>query len=219
MKAGQKQLTEWTGDFGAKYTKRNDLSTREMEKQAKWMLGKNYKELFTELIGTKKIQNLLEVGCNVGKKLEIISNVTNSKLYGIEPQQGAVETVHRRLPNLNVIQGTAYDLPFKDNFFDLVFTSVVLIHIPPKALRLAMREICRVSNKYIMGLEYWENRPTQAIYHGKNDLLWKTDFPRQYLKYNSRLKLVKEMVVPYRKDAFGKEGLTLNCFLLEKSGK
>lgn len=219
MKVWQKQLKEWTGSFGAGYTRRNDLSIGEMEKQAKWMLGKNYKELFTELIGTKKIQNLLEVGCNVGKKLEIISNVTNAKLYGIEPQQRAVETVHGRLPNLNVIQGTAYDLPFKDNFFDLVFTSVVLIHIPPKALGLAIREICRVSKKYIMGLEYWENKPTQTIYHGKSELLWKTDFPRQYLKYNSGLKLVKEMIVPYRKDAFGKEGLTLNCFLLEKSGK
>lgn len=216
MKAGQKQLTEWTGDFGAEYTKRNDLSTSEMEKQAKWMLGKNYKELFTELIGTKKIQNLLEVGCNVGKKLEIISNVTNAKLYGIEPQQRAVETVHGRLPNLNVIQGTAYDLPFKDNFFDLVFTSVVLIHIPPEALELAMREIYRVSNKYIMGLEYWEKKPTKAIYHGKNDLLWKTDFPRFYLKYVPKLKLVKEIILPYRKEAFDKEGLFLNCFLLKK---
>ena len=216
---GRQQLFEWTGKFGEGYTKRNDLPIKEMERKAKWMLGKNYKELFTELFGTKKIQNILEVGCNIGKKLEIMSQITNAKLYGVEPQQQAVEMVHSRLSKLNVIQGTAYDLPFKDNFFDLVFTSVVLIHIPPKALKLAMSEIYRFSKKYIMGLEYWENKPTQTIYHGKKELLWKTDFPRQYLKYNSGLNLVKEMVVPYRKEAFGREGLTLNCFLLEKSGK
>ena len=45
-----------------------------------------------------------------------MSQVTNAKLYGIEPQQVAVETVHGRLPKYNVIQGTVYDLPFKDNF-------------------------------------------------------------------------------------------------------
>jgi pseudaminic acid biosynthesis-associated methylase len=219
MKVGQKQLKEWTGSFGADYTKRNDLSTSEMEKQAKWMLGKSYRGLFTELIGKKKIQNVLEVGCNVGKKLEIISQITKAKLYGIEPQQGAVETVHGRLPNLNVIQGTAYDLPFKDNFFDLVFTSVVLIHVPPKALGIAMREICRVSKKYIMGLEYWENKPTKTIYHGEKELLWKTDFPREFLKNFSELKLVKEMILPYKKEAFGKSGLFLNCYLLEKREK
>lgn len=209
----------WQGKFGKAYTKRNDLPVGEMEKQAKWMLGKTYKDLFIDLIGTKRLQNVLEIGCNVGKKLEIMSQVTNAKLYGIEPQQVAVETVHGRLPKYNVIQGTVYDLPFKDNFFDLVFTSVVLIHIPPKALKLAMSEIARVSKKYIMGLEYWEKKSTSTVYHGNKELLWKTDFPRQYLRYNPELKLVKEMIVPYRKAAFGKERLTLNCFLLEKSGK
>ena len=103
--------------FGKAYTKRNDLPVGEMEKkQAKWMLGKTYKDLFIDLIGTKRLQNVLEIGCNVGKKLEIMSQVTNAKLYGIEPQQVAVETVHGRLPKYNVIQGTVYDLPFKDNF-------------------------------------------------------------------------------------------------------
>ena len=74
------------------------------------------------------------------------------------------------------------------------------------------------SLKIYYGIGILEKKSTSTVYHGNKELLWKTDFPRQYLRYNPELKLVKEMIVPYRKAAFGKERLTLNCFLLEKVG-
>lgn len=218
MKIGDKQLSVWTGEFGLEYTKRNDLPVSEMEAESKKILGKTYGELFAELIGRYRPKRILELGCNLGKKLEIWRKISpKSELFGIEPQRAAAAEVHRRLPEFNVITGSAYDLPFKDNFFDLAFTAGVLIHIPPEGWPTAIRELVRVSAKYIMGLEFWEKQSKAVTYRGRRELLWKTDFPRAYIKYVPGLKLVKEMVVPYRKEAFGKEGLNLNCFLLEKS--
>lgn len=218
MKIGDKQLSVWTGKFGSEYTRRNDLPVVKMEAESKEMLGKTYGELFSGLIGSYRPKRILEVGCNLGKKLEIWKKISpKSELFGIEPQNAAVTEVHRRLPEFNVITGSVYDLPFKDNFFDLAFTAGVLIHIPPEGRTAAIRELLRVSAKYIMGLEFWEKQPKAVTYRGRRELLWKTDFPREFMKCAPGLKLARETIVPYRKEAFGKEGLNLNCFLLEKS--
>lgn len=217
MKIGDKQLSVWTREFGSEYTMRNDLPVSEMEAESRKMLGKTYGELFRELLGKYRPQKILEVGCNLGKKLEIWKKISpEAELFGIEPQKNTVVKAHRRLPKFKIIAGNAYDLPFKDGFFDLVFTAGVLIHIPPPALPAALTEMLRVSRKYIIGLEFWEKRITAVSYRGKKNLLWRADYPREFLKHFSGLKLVKEIILPYKKEAFGKSGLFLNCYLLEK---
>lgn len=217
--AGREQLEGWKGKFGTEYTSRNDLPAAQMETETKRFLGKTYKEIFSQLLGKYRLKRVLEVGCNLGKKLEIFHKLSPpTTFYGIEPQADAVAEAHRRCPRFNIIEGNVYDLPFKDGFFDLVFTAGVLIHIPPRAIKTAMAEICRVSGKYVMGLEYWEKREIKVVYRGRENLLWKMDYPRAYLKNCPELSLKKEMVLEYRKQAFGKSGMYLNCFLLKKHG-
>ena len=116
------QLALWRSEFGASYTVRNDL-----ERPAR------VESLRTVLAGLE-IAHALEVGCNVGWNLRYLRQVGVPRVWGIEPQRFAVARARARDPELDVFEGTAFDLPFKDRRFDLVFTSGVLIHIGPGQL-------------------------------------------------------------------------------------
>jgi len=53
---------------------------------------------------------------------------------------------------INIIHGVADDIPFKDGYFDMVFTSGVLIHISPGNINRVLDEIYRCSREYIWDL-------------------------------------------------------------------
>jgi len=52
---------------------------------------------------------------------------------------------------VNLIQGSVFDIPFKDKYFDMVFTAGVLIHVSPSDIKKVLKEIYRCSTKYIWG--------------------------------------------------------------------
>jgi pseudaminic acid biosynthesis-associated methylase len=121
-------------------------------------------------------------------------------LYGIEINDYAVELSKQRTNNINIIQGSAFDIPFKNEYFDLVFTSGVLIHIPPLDINLALNEIYRVTREYIWGFEYYDEKYTEVIYRGNKNLLWKANFSKIYLSLFDDLELIKEKKLKYLND-------------------
>ena len=90
-------------------------------------------------------------------------------------QRFAVARARARDPELDVFEGTAFDLPFKDGRFDLVFTSGVLIHIGPDQLGAALAEMARVSRRYLLTIEYDHEREVEIAYRGHAAALWKRD--------------------------------------------
>jgi ubiquinone/menaquinone biosynthesis C-methylase UbiE len=96
-----------------------------------------------------------------------------------------------------LVQSNAFNLPFEDGFFDLVFTSGVLIHIAPADLPRALDEIHRCSRSYIFGAEYYAPAVAEVHYRGHDELLWKMDYARQYLQRFDDLGLVQEQRLPY----------------------
>ena len=94
----------------------------------------------------------------------------------------------------DVIEGSAYDIPFKDGFFDVVFTNNVLIHIPPDKLPGVFDEMYRVSRKYIWGFEYFAPEVTEIPYRGQRDLLWKADYGRMFRERFPDLRVVREQI-------------------------
>lgn len=135
-------------------------------------------------------------------------------LYGIELQYYAAEKARKLQTNINIIQGSGFDIPFKDNFFDLVFTSGVLIHIAPENLLAFTKEIVRCSKRYIWGLEYYDEELKEVSYRGNYGYLWKMDYAQFYLDNFPNLRLVKKRLYPYRSEH---ERGNVDCmFLLEK---
>ncbi len=93
-----------------------------------------------------------------------------------EMHRYALEIARSASPKVTAMCGYTFDLPFKSGYFDLVFTVGVLIHIPLDSLHAAMRELARVSGRYLLAVEYFAEQETTIPYRGHNDLLWKRDF-------------------------------------------
>jgi pseudaminic acid biosynthesis-associated methylase len=192
------QMEEWAGQFGEEYTDRNDLSLDDMEA----LYSKNYGQTRTELNerflkGVDRSIRVLEVGSNIGNQLACLQKMGFSNLYGIELQSYAVELSKSRTRRINIIEGSAFDIPYKDAYFGLVFTSGVLIHIAPSHIETAMKEIHRCTNKYIWGLEYYADTYTEIPYRGHKNLLWKADFAGMYLDKFDDLELVRQERLEY----------------------
>ena len=75
-------------------------------------------------------------------------NGIGDKIEGVEYSKDAILLGKKLFPNLTFKEGSAYDLPYKDNSFDLVVCTEVLEHLnePEKVLK----ETLRVSKQNIL---------------------------------------------------------------------
>ena len=169
-----------------------------MENFYKEQYGYTRTEMNSEFIGDfDRDMKILEVGSNVGCQLLCLQEMGFNNLYGIELQSCAVELSKSRTKRINIIEGSAFDVPYKDSYFDLVFTSGVLIHISPSDISMVVKEIYRCAKEYIWGFEYYADNYTEILYREHKNLLWKTDFVKLYCEQFSDLELVKEKRFKY----------------------
>ena len=214
MQKISKQITKWKDKFGKEYTNRNALTLDELERLHENNYGVSRTKLNNIFIGKFDHSiKILEVGSNIGNQLLLLQKMGFKNLYGIEINEYAVELSKQRVNNINIIQGSAFDIPFKNEYFDLVFTSGVLIHIAPHDINLVLNEIYRCTKEYIWGFEYYEEKYTEIIYRGKKDLLWKANFAQLYLNLFENLKLIKEKKIKY----LNNDNIDV-MFLLKKKG-
>ena len=207
------QMKEWSGKFGKEYTDRNLMPLDELDQLYINKFGISRTELNKEFLDDLKTGRILEVGCNVGNQLLLLKKMGYPNLWGIELQDYAVEIARKRTSGINIVKSSAFDIPFKDSYFDLVFTSGVLIHISPDDIDKALDEMYRCTNRYIWGFEYYTGEGYQMVnYRGSNSLLWKTDFAKLFLDRFPDLKRVKEKKYPYLED----KKLVDHAFLLKK---
>lgn len=186
-------MQEWAGNLGKEYTERNTVSIDELENLYKERFGFTRTEINFRFLGDfDRNMKILEVGSNIGNQLLLLQKAGFKNLYGIELQPYAVKLSKSRTKGINIIQGSAFDIPFKDGFFNLVFTSGLLIHIAPEDINLVLDEIYRCTKQYIWCFEYYSEVYTQINYRGHADLLWKTNFPKLFLDRFSNLRLVRE---------------------------
>ena len=193
-----KQASVWEGQFGKEYTDRNTLTPLQLDQLYKRNYGVSRTELNVEFISSfDRSIKILEVGSSLGNQLLSLQEMGFKNLYGIEINRYAVQQSKTNTKDINIICGSAFDIPFKDGFFDLVFTSGVLIHIAPADIKGALKEIRRCSREYIWGFEYYADSYTEVNYRGHTNLLWKTDFASLYLEQLEDLELVKEKRLKY----------------------
>jgi pseudaminic acid biosynthesis-associated methylase len=201
LKKFTKQMKFWGGNFGRKYTDRNTFSLKELDSLYRCNSGVPRSKMNAMFLGKlDRDMRILEVGCNVGNQLRMLQKMGFKNLYGIELNQYAVEQAKKNSNNINIIYGSAFDIPFKDGFFDLVFTAGVLIHIHPRNIKNVLKEIYRCSSKYIWGYEFYAPDYTMKVYRGHEQLFWKTDFPKLYANLFPKLRLIKVKHFKYLKN-------------------
>lgn len=162
-------MTElWTGDFGNDYTQRQ-ADTFSPRKQM-W-----------HMVLPRHVDSILEVGANIGANLSAISQLSTAELYATEPNELARQTLLEKDICYQVTNDRADNLRASDNSIDLVFTSGVLIHIPPDQLQASMKEIHRVARRWIICAEYFSPSEEMIPYRGHDNALWRRDYGSLYL--------------------------------------
>lgn len=102
--------------------------------------------------GIKNGMTIMELGCGAGTYTIDAARVIGGSgiLYAIDIQQEMINKLENKLKkpenkdinNIETKMASAYELPFKNNFFDLVYMVTVLPEIPDK--QKALKEIYRV---------------------------------------------------------------------------
>lgn len=183
-------LAAWKGGFGRRYLRRNQATDDVVREAA---------AVFERILESAKIRrdvgSILEVGANVGINLCALRQVLGpaAVLAAVEPNPAACERLRRdpRLKLSDVFEADAYRIPVPDRSYDLVLTNGVLIHILPKRLPQALREIARVSRTYVLCSEYFSHRPVARPYRGHSGLLWKRDFGQAYARHCPELQVLQ----------------------------
>jgi pseudaminic acid biosynthesis-associated methylase len=171
----------WAGEFGDAYIDRNRAA------------GDARAEFWHALLAEFPARRVLEVGCNVGANLGWIAQcVPPREVYGVDISEKAIQELHGSLAGVNALVSPARSLPFRDRWFDLVFTMGVLIHQPESTLPLVMSEIVRTSNRYVLCGEYYAAEPAEIAYRGQRGALFKRDYGRIYRELFPELRLVKQ---------------------------
>lgn len=159
------------------------------------------------------ITSVLELGAGQGANLRALRRLfPGAHLTAVELNQQAVEVLHGTHAADRVIGASVLDWE-PDRTWDLVLTKGLLIHIHPDDLRMAYEVIHRAAGRWILLAEYYNPRPVNVMYRGRDDLLWKRDFAGDMLDRYEDLRLVDYGFV-YRRDAHPQDDIT--WFLLEK---
>lgn len=192
----------WAGDFGDAYIERNvDAGTG---RDAFW----------AGTIAKLSPQRVLEVGCNIGGNLQhVAAHVSPRDVFGVDVNQSSLKKLRQDIPAINPVWARAQELPFRDSWFDLVFTVGVLIHQPESTLRSVMSEIHRCARRHILCAEYFSEELQEVPYRGERGALFKRDYASIYLQDFPGLKVIHEETLS-RADGFD----NVTCTVLEKSG-
>jgi len=152
-------------------------------------------------LGAKKI---CETGCNVGNNLS--SFPENFEVHGIDMNKQALEQASKKFPNFKFKQENIKKISFPDSFFDLVFTRGVLIHIAKEEVDDIMKELLRISKRWIFNLEYFGEDGKMIKWKRGENRLWYRNMAERWKNFN--VKIISDIEIPTELDP-GKMRFTL----------
>ncbi|MBE0539171.1 MAG: methyltransferase domain-containing protein [Ignavibacterium sp.] len=83
------------------------------------------------IIESNGYKSILEVGCGTGRWISSLEQVSK-KVFGLDYSFDMMKIPKTNKSNLNLVNADAVHIPFKDNFFDLIFCVNAIHHFPDK---------------------------------------------------------------------------------------
>ena len=157
------EVEMWRGKFGNEYTERNV----ELDIRPRYNL---WSEILSRI--DPPANTILEIGAGSGVNLRALHRLMQARgvpVSAVEPNAAARAMLD--IMDIEAHDGTA---AHPGRTADLVFTSGVLIHIPPDELLAACQGIYDAAERYIVCIEYFSAEPETKPYRGRH--LWKRDF-------------------------------------------
>ena len=114
----------------------------------RFLIG-NFEKTLAKQVQKLNISSILDAGAGEGFTLEYLRKRNIGKTYeGIDFLEKAIEIGTKIHPNITFKKGSIYEMPYKENSFDLVLSTEVLEHLEDP--KIALKEIFRVSKKYVL---------------------------------------------------------------------
>lgn len=129
---------------------------------------------------------ILEIGCSDGRSLDYYRKETGSFSYGIDPSEDAIKIGNELYPEINLSVGTADNLNFPDNYFEVVIFGFCLYLVDRKLLTKVVYEADRVlkDGGYLGITDFDSNIPKMRPYkHHKDISSYKYDYSKMFLAF------------------------------------
>jgi ubiquinone/menaquinone biosynthesis C-methylase UbiE len=125
---------------------------------------------FLQEIEIEKETRVLDIGCGTGNYTDSLQKITQGEVYGVEPSKGMLGKAKAKQSKVVFKQGSAAELPFEDEFFDFVYMTDVIHHVPEIGAMFAeinrvLKEkgrVCIVTQSH----QQIENRPIARFFPG-----------------------------------------------------
>jgi len=99
-------------------------------------------EIFIRELNITGRTRILDFGCGTGNYADALQKLTHAQVYGVDPSDGMREKAMAKNPHITVLKGNHEYIPFEDAFFDFVYMTDVIHHIPD--IWIMFKEIGRV---------------------------------------------------------------------------
>lgn len=147
-------------------------------------------EVWDKLEKLRAGAKVLDVGCASGHTLNEIEKIFPSKfdLYGIDLSEIRIGEAKTNFNNIEFVVGSAQQIPYSDNYFDVVLSSQVIEHVPDD--KKMAQEIKRVLKKGGLFQVDTVIKKTFGWYFYRSPIGWALD-PTHLREYSSPEELSK----------------------------
>jgi ubiquinone/menaquinone biosynthesis C-methylase UbiE len=141
-------------------------------------LAKFIKDLTLSL----RASSVLEVGCSAGNDLRLFPK--DFDVNGVDQSEFAIKTASQNLPFFKFRIASALSLPYDNAAVDLVFTRNLLNYVENSDVEKIIKELFRVSKKYILNVELSSDKEQQI----ENAVpAWGRDMQKYWMNFNVKI--------------------------------
>jgi ubiquinone/menaquinone biosynthesis C-methylase UbiE len=84
---------------------------------------------FLQEIAITASTRVLDIGCGTGNHADLLQKVTQAQVFGVDPSDGMLRQARQKNDAITFERGAGEEIPFKSDFFDLVYMIDVIHHV------------------------------------------------------------------------------------------
>ncbi len=121
--------------------------------------NEEFAKFVRDLAVSLRCTSVLEIGCGTGIDLRLFRDTF--QIHGIDLNDHALDIAQKKLSSANFKKGSITELPFEDASIDFVFTHGLMNYLDDETVQKGVGEMFRVSKKWIMNCEKFEETERQ----------------------------------------------------------
>jgi ubiquinone/menaquinone biosynthesis C-methylase UbiE len=142
--------------------------------------NEEFSKFTRDLATSLRCTSVLEIGCGTGIDLKLFPDTF--QIYGVDLNETALNIAKEKISIANFKNGDITKLPFENSSIDFVFTHQLLNYLDDETLDKGISEMYRVSKKYIMNCEKFEENEKQIDENQKFRNVYK-----RWINYNVKI--------------------------------